>query len=74
MARSLLGRLRLVLRRRPGQAARGRVADHQVAERAHQLAVALAEREAERVAFRRRWGGYVCHMPNDPYQDAQRFS
>jgi hypothetical protein len=74
MARSLVGRLHLAWRRKPGQTPRGRVADHQVAQRAHQLAVALAEREAERVAFRRRWGGYVCHMPNDPYKDGQRFS
>jgi hypothetical protein len=69
MARSFFGRLHLAWRRRPG-----RVADHQVAEREYRLTVALAEREASRVAFRRRWGGYVCHMPNDPYEDAQRFS
>jgi len=74
MARSLVGRLHLPWRRKPGRAARGRVADHQVAQRAYQLAVALEAREAERVAFRRRWGGYVCHMPNEPYEDGRRFS
>jgi hypothetical protein len=69
MARSLLARLCPAWRRRPGYAARGRVADNQIAERAYRLTVALAEREAARVAFRRRWGAYVCHMPNDPYKD-----
>jgi hypothetical protein len=69
MASPLLARLYPTWRRRPGQAAPGRVADNQVAERAYRLAVALAQREADRVAFRRRWGGYVCHMPNDPYKD-----
>jgi hypothetical protein len=69
MARSLFGRLHPPWQRRPGPAARERVADTQVAECAHRQSVALAEREAGRVAFRRRWGGYVCHMPNDPYDD-----
>jgi hypothetical protein len=68
MAGSLLARLCPAWRQRPGRAARGRVAENQVAERAHRLAVALAQREAGRVEFRRRWGGYVCHMPNEPYE------
>jgi hypothetical protein len=69
MASSLLARLSPTWPRGHAHAARGRVEDNQVAERAYRLAVALAEREAGRVAFRRRWGGYVCHMPNDPYKD-----
>jgi hypothetical protein len=69
MTSSSLVRLSRVWPRRHVQAARGRVADNDVAERAYRLAAALAEREASRVAFRRRWGGYVCHMPNDPYKD-----
>jgi hypothetical protein len=69
MARSLFGRVHRRWRRRSG-----RVADIDVAERAYRQTAALAQRDAARSAFRRRWGGYVCHMPNDPYEDVQRLS
>jgi hypothetical protein len=53
--------------RRPGPVLRRRGADPEAAERAYRFTAAVAEREAARAAFRRRWGGYVCHMPNEPY-------
>lgn len=51
------------------RATRSESPDAQAAERAHRLEVALAERDAARLAFRRRWGAYICHIPNDPYDD-----
>ncbi len=67
VASSLVRRLYAAWRRWPWRARYG--ADSQSAERAHRLEAALAERQAARESFRRRWGGYACHMPNEPYYD-----
>jgi hypothetical protein len=69
VAKSVFGQVQAAWRRWPRWAARFGFADGQAAERAYRLEVALAERAGRRETFRRRWGGYACHMPNEPYHD-----
>jgi hypothetical protein len=48
------------------RAVRAGISSERRAERAYRLAAALDQREAARADRIRRWGIWLCHMPNEP--------